>query len=341
VGIVNIALFTLDNPDFPSTMIRLLEPIRALHPRMTLYNGMQMVQQRMALDAIDLFLIQRSFPRPRLLPLCEQLRRSGKPIVYETDDLLQRVPAHHNKPDYNDALATNIEWLARAADAVTVSTDFLAQHYAGIGKRVVVLPNALSPRLWSDALLQSPPRDPARVRLGLVGSKNHDRDFALLLPVLGDVLRQYPHVDCVFYGAVPEGMGGNERIQLVPPNYLYEQHPQRLASLAIDIALVPLVPDEFNRAKSNIKFLEYGFLGIPGLYADLEPYRETVRHGTNGFLCGTSPAAWREALAALIDSAELRCQIGQEARRTVLDGYMLPAHVQKWEQVFRQALGRG
>ena len=38
---------------------------------------------------------------------------------------------------------------------------------------------------------------------------------------------------------------------------------QTLASLSGDIGICPLVDDEFNRNKSQIKAIEYGLLGLP------------------------------------------------------------------------------
>lgn len=327
---MKIALFTLDQPGFPSPQIRLIEPFQELAGRAVLYNGMEMLKQKVSFSDIDVIIIQRAFPRPQFKDLCSTILTWGKPVVYETDDLIQEVPKHHKKPDYNEELAGNMDWLARSADIVTVSTPALADYYVDIAKRVIVLPNYLSPRLWNDSLFQERPVQQSRIRLGLVGSKNHDEDFALVSDLLMEALSYFPHVDCTFYGALPTGIELSKRINLVPANYLYEQHPARLAQIQIDIGMVPLVPSKFNRAKSNIKFLEYGFLGIPSLYADLEPYQGTVVHGENGMLCAESESAWRDSLFQLIENADLRKQLGSRARQDVISNHMLPQHANKW-----------
>lgn len=335
---MKVALFTLDKIEHPCPQIRVVEPVLAGTERVELYDGMQLCSEQNGLKEVDLVLIQRGFPRPQLKQLCEALLRSGKPIVYETDDYLQRVPDHHKKPDYNEALGANIEWLARRADVVTVSTPYLAELFSTFSRRVVVLPNCLSDRLWTEALLRRPNKPPNILRLGLAGSKHHQRDFSLVFGLIEEALARYDHVECVFYGTLPEGIRPHQRIKFVQGDYSYEDHPARLAGVNFDIALVPLAPNQFNRAKSNIKFLEFGFLGVSGLYADLEPYRDSVVHGENGFLCDAKPSSWREALFALIEDPVLRARIGQRARETVLAQHMLSRHAARWTQVWRQAI---
>jgi glycosyltransferase involved in cell wall biosynthesis len=333
---MRIALFTLDNLQFPSPQIRLIEPLGAAPEKVQLFNGVQLMERRQPM-AVDMVIVQRGFPRPGALrDVCAELVQAGVPVVYETDDDLRRVPDHHNKPGYDERLASNIEWLCAQADLVTVSTDFLAEAYAPFSRRVEVLPNFLSRRLWNDTTVNACRAD-GRIRIGLVGSSNHQRDFETLVPLLNDTMREHPLVDCVFYGAVPAGLSAGDRVSHVPPNYAFAQHPARLASLGIDIALVPLTPSRFNRAKSNIKFLEYGFLGIPGLYADLEPYRASVAHGQTGFLCDQRPDSWRHALRELIEDTDLRQRIGQSAKREVLSRHMLDQHAHRWPEAYRRA----
>jgi hypothetical protein len=58
------------------------------------------------------------------------------------------------------------------------------------------------------------------------------------------------------------------------------EYPARLAALNLDIAVAPLAQTPFNQAKSNLRLLEYGVLGIPVVCTDIDPYREQP-----GLLC--------------------------------------------------------
>lgn len=341
---IKLAIFSLDDLRFPSPAIRVMEPNLWLQSLVHLLNGHvisdgQSYADPQALDEADIVLVQRGFPRSSTKHLCERILSSGKPIIYETDDALQHVPEHHGKPGYRDDAGPAIEEFVKHADLVTVATPALGTLFRKLTPSVIVLPNYLSPNLWTDELLalhRAAQSD--KVKIGFVGSKNHDRDFAAFAPVLKEALERYPGVELVSYGGISAGLEESSRIKVIPPHYHYAGHPRRLAGLGIDIAFTPLTPSRFNRSKSNIKFLEFGFLGIPGVFSDLEPYRDTVIHSQNGFLCDQRPASWREVLFALIEDTQLRKRIGDAARETVHRAWMLDKHADEWLRAYDVAI---
>ena len=56
-----------------------------------------------------------------------------------------------------------------------------------------------------------------------------------------------------------------------------------------DVAIAPLEDDAFTRGKSDLKYLDYAALGIPGVFSDVRPYRDTVRHRETGLLAANEP----------------------------------------------------
>ena len=60
-------------------------------------------------------------------------------------------------------------------------------------------------------------------------------------------------------------------------------YPMVLKNLNADIGLAPLEINDFNRAKSDLKILEYAVCGIPGVYTDIEPYKEANVKGRTEF----------------------------------------------------------
>lgn len=339
---MKIALFSVENPNHPCPKIRILEPIGALNGRIEIFNGLQMLQEKIPFGAIDLLLFQRRFPGSIYKDVCDAALRTSKPIVYETDDLLQRVPSPAPDGHIDKALAKHLDRFAEAADAVTVSTDYLAEHFRKFAKQVFVLPNYLSARLWTEAL-RAPPQPAAgeRIRIGLVGSRHHEKDFERIAPAVKTALKRHANVEAVFYGVLPKSMEATERVHFVPGDYRYEHHPRNLAALKLDIALAPLTGSALNRARSPIKFLEFGFLGIAGIYADLEPFRGTVVPGENGLLCADSVLQWEEALLHLIEHPERRQQLGHAARQCVSQEWMLPAHAHKWHDTYAAVIAAG
>jgi glycosyltransferase involved in cell wall biosynthesis len=89
----------------------------------------------------------------------------------------------------------------------------------------------------------------------------------------------------------------------------------------MDIALAPLETDNiFCRAKSEIKFVEAGALGLPVVASKIDPYRGSMSDGRNGFLA-TGEKEWTQALLSLVQDSQLRIALGEAARQTVLERY--------------------
>lgn len=340
---IKIAYFTFDDVRFPSPVVRVLAPNELLRPTVDLMDahivfGDRIHENPTVLNDADIILVQRGFPRRATRRACDLILSSGKPVIYETDDALQFVPAHHNKPIYNDDVGPTVEKFVTHVDLVTVSTPALAEIFRPLARRVVVVPNYLSPQLWREEIATRKTARQNRVRVGFVGSKNHDRDFAMVVPLLKETLAKFPDSEVISFGGISNGLEGLGRFSVIPPHYDYIEYSRRLAATEIDIALCPLEPSQFNRCKSNIKFLEFGFLGIPGVFADLEPYRQSVIPGVTGFLCDADLASWRDALFALIENADLRGKIGKAARDTVRSSWMLEDHVNQWLCAYELAI---
>jgi hypothetical protein len=102
-----------------------------------------------------------------------------------------------------------------------------------------------------------------------------------------------------------------------------ERYPETLASLALDVAVAPLQDNPFNRAKSNLKLLEYGWLGIPVVASDLEPYRD-------------SPAVlaragdWIEAIHALAGDRDAAVVAGARLLEWVEKNHLLAGSIPSW-----------
>jgi len=93
----------------------------------------------------------------------------------------------------------------------------------------------------------------------------------------------------------------------------------------IDVSLAPLVSNEFNKCKSQLKVIEAGFHKIPIICEKIEPYKIDIKDGVNGFFVDSTkkPKGWRQKLKKLVDNPSLREDIGMSLYETVKDKYDL------------------
>lgn len=277
--------------------------------------------------------------------LAADVRRNGGKLVYQIDDDLLALPA--DAP----AAQTKREIVAtflREADGVIVSTAALRARYASLNAQIRVVGNALDERLVVNGASLSE-MDGERMVLGYMGTLTHDDDLRLLLPALTEVAGS---LSVPLELQIVGGVAGAQTLeqlrqlpfpvtQLRPPTSEYPLFlPWFTGNVRWDIALAPLCDTPFNRAKSDIKFLDYAALGAPGIYSNLPVYAESVRQGETGLLAANDTASWVQALRSLIEQPDLRRKLASNARRYLYDERILAVRATDWADALK-AIWRG
>ena len=81
-------------------------------------------------------------------------------------------------------------------------------------------------------------------------------------------------------------------------------------------------------------------LGVPGVYSALPTYQQIVEHGKNGFLAQTEED-WETYLVQLIESPVLRNEMGQAARKTVTDNWLISKNSHSLTQIYQEIKQHG
>jgi predicted O-linked N-acetylglucosamine transferase (SPINDLY family) len=258
------------------------------------------------------------------LPVCSRRRAHGKVTIFEANDYFFDLhPWNPIADGWHDPLVQELyRQLLGAADGVQTSTPQLARHWRRHGARQCAV--------FANHLAEVPPLPPEPARpftVGWAGSPGHAADWVAIAPALAGWLDRHPDVHlAVMCGDllrpfVP--LTGTSRGRFVPFGSLADY----FAFLEkIDVGLAPLLPTEYNRCRSDVKFLEYASRGVVGIYADLEPYRGSVVPGETGLLHRT-PAELIAALERLHADAGLRRRLRQQAHEHVLRERRLTARI--------------
>jgi len=287
------------------------------------------------------------------------LKRMGKKIVFDNDDSYQLDDAHPFKNLDDKGYKQNKEKLNNLtnnfiinSDLVTTSTEFLAEEYRQIHKNVVVLPNCVDPDDWNEPLENTS----GKVRIGIVGSVAYHHDFEKIKDVIRK-LDKRDDVQIVLIGlwagkmrkenklvekihkqeyAFWDSLKNKEHIQWCP----VEEYFETLRQARLDMMLIPRRDNHFNRAKSNIKFLEAAMLEIPVIAQGFEdgqsPYDKDI-DGTNGVLV-TDDSKWEEEIMLMINNPAKRKMLGAAARKYALEFYSIDQHAHKWAEAYSKLI---
>jgi hypothetical protein len=229
-----------------------------------------------------------------LLRVVPQLQARGLRVLYDFDDDYWSLPEWNPcRSVWSPDSQAIVEELLRRVDRVTVSTAPLAERARQFASDVVVVPNGI-PR---EAIPPLGPRTRDGIRVGWSGSPTHVGDFMPMAAQLVRWVALNPKHRLVFLGWCPPGLEAMPQVEAyraVPtPDYL-----RALRALELDAWVVPLTPNAFNAAKSDLKLREGAALGIPMAASAVGPYAE---HGTIATLVPWGlEADWVHAITATV-----------------------------------------
>ncbi len=282
----------------------------------------------------SVFVFHRTLYTKRLQNMITEIKKQGKEIIFETDDLVfdadfKKTNSYQNlnvleKKQYQNGVGGEIlqDEYVRVA---TTTTKFLADKLREEGKMVIIVPNKLSVQDVTDAelALQNIKKDPAKIRLGYFsGTISHNKDFATITDALMRIMEKYAHVELFLVGPLDVEnvivQKFTERIVQLP----YVKRAKHFANIAqCDINLAPLEPvNPFCEAKSELKFFEAGIVKVPTVAVSNQTFREAIQNGVDGYVArGTEE--WVAKISHLIEDEKLRRNMGERAYQTVVARY--------------------
>jgi glycosyltransferase involved in cell wall biosynthesis len=292
----------------------------------------------------DVIVVQRDFPRAyeayQVIRTIAQRKRI--PLILDFDDLLFELPEDH--PDrashiFSTTLLPTFLALLEA-DLITVTTQPLRDYLVDFNKNVLVLPNYLDDQLWQLKTPAQNPQPDSKIKIGYMGGYTHQADLSLIQPVIEQLSqRNAERLEFHFWGTKPpEKLTGYPNVFWHDENtWNYQDFANHFQAQTADILVAPLTDNLFNRCKSSIKYLEYGALGIPGVYSLVEPYSSAIKHGVNGFLASTEED-WFNCLTRLIENPDLRRSIAANATVDIRSKWLLSDHASLWLSAYQKAL---
>lgn len=266
--------------------------------------------------------------------LCDLAKSENKPVYFDIDDLVfdtvytdqlsyTQGLSEKEKGNY-DAGVRNYGKMLAACDGAITSTNQLKEELLKYQDIVLLNRNLASSELMevSSCFIKDYNQQSQQVKIGYFsGSISHNENFELIKPALKKLLEAYPFIELHIVGHldIPTDMKVYEQ-QIIVHDYVdWKTLPQLISQ--VDINLAPLVDSIFNRAKSEIKWLEAAMVKVPTIASDIGAFADMVIDGQTGLLAKEDE--WNEKLDSLIFSAELRQKLAENAYHFVLENCSL------------------
>lgn len=271
------------------------------------------------------------------LMFSERAKKSGCKVVYEIDDFMPSLPKYieYNKAE-PDAKLERISHHLSIADTVTVPTDLAKNHIDGFyGVSAVVAPTGLTIERYLKKDFSEEGSGLLYTNTDLIKlTKFRDQFISLLSQFLVSADRQINVIT-----------DPNPQMDEIPNvvnlgNMDWFSHKEFLGSQQFLFAIVPLsgAEDEdelrFNECKSQIKFIDYGGMGIPAIYSRTPVYEKFVDNEVTGLIVENEARAWMDAMMRLNGDRGLRTKIKKNAYEHVLQHYHTSVTSQVWERIF-------
>jgi len=225
--------------------------------------------------------------------LKEVSQKVGFKLIYEIDDLVfsEDIPEYNKfKPAFTDpAIRRTAQAIMELCDEITVTCDFMKEYYLGKTKNqnITVIPN-YPPKWWMgnfynekrisenyDAFEDKP-------RILYAGSGAHfDVDNRVgqrddFHHVIDAIVKTKDKYKWVFLGAFPLPLQNyikNGEFEFHPWSQLYS-YPEKIFNLRVNMMVAPLQDNTFNKAKSDLKYIEACSYGLPVACQDLVTYKD-------------------------------------------------------------------
>lgn len=262
--------------------------------------------------------------------LIERLRKQGKKVIVDIDDLLDNVPSGHPEQAQLLHCKQTVPECLMKANLVTVSTQFLKDTYRHLNPNIHVTENSLQTTQIKEDY--RPVKKPYKTLFtaGWVGGQTHRDDQEEMAKGLSSFLERYQDTRAHFKVICPQRLINRygARVFFDPKTLHYLDYHQWIATLPWDVCLVPLVDHPFNDAKSDLRFIEMARHKIPVISSPRASFKNHIDEGRILFL-GT----FYDSLKSAYEDTEELETMAESAFDYVMSNRLDRHAAKKWEDI--------
>ena len=256
----------------------------------------------------------------------EKLIAKRKPIIYQLDDPLF-MPYRSPSNGYLSYLKFfgKVKEIIRISKVVIVNSTAIREYAGQYNKNVWQVPSVVDTEKFT---YKPPPEHLMRPCIGWSGSPTTLPNIKLV----EKPLREISNADVCDIHLIGGTDFGLDRVKYTAQKWNESTEVDDLRRM--QIGLVPLPENSWNRYKFIMKTAQYMALGIVPVGTPMASNTEVIRHGENGFLAATDDE-WVKYLTILVKDTKLRNSMSRSAVADALAKYSLEANRAQIVEAFR------
>jgi len=199
--------------------------------------------------------------------------------------------------------------ILQEVDQVFAGNDVLASKALQINKNTLCVPTGIDLERFRPAKGENH----SPLRIGWIGSKGNLKNLHLLtIPLLN--LKMDLAFSLRYICDSRDRSLEQEGWEYVP----WSRNSEVEALSCLDIGVMPLADNEYNKGKCGFKIVQYMAMGIPPVASPVGVNEAFIKNGVNGLLARTDED-WEKALSLLLSDSAERVRMGEYARMHARD----------------------
>lgn len=296
-------------------------------------------------DNFKMFVIFRCACTKELQKFIDRAREKKKCVCFDIDDLVidtrytDSVPFVKNFSERDkrtfDEITNATGKTLKLCDLATTTTEALAEELRQYVPRVIINRNTASKEMieYSEKAYREAKRDQHRVWLGYFsGSLTHNRDFEIIRPAIMKVMEEHENVSLLLTGELETSDELKKFGSRVIQNGMVDWRKLPDVIAKMDINLAPLEDTLFNRAKSEIKWIEAALVRVPTIASRVGAFERMIEEKRTGFLVDNTEEEWYNCLKMLVEKKLLREKVGKQAYEFVKENCTTSARAEAYKQ---------
>ena len=262
----------------------------------------------------DILFISNPFERGQHDAACMAKDMNVKVWIDFDDDVLNVPVTHPNHKYFSDFNVKEVIWRTlEVADVVTVSTAAIKESFAEYNQNIFVIENA-----FNNYVLGLPEHSNNTEIIAWRGGETHWDDLVTVFQEMKKISQTRPEWIWNFIGREED----TRHITRFIPNSFHTGRIQHLLyykclkNIKPSIFIHPLVDNDFNRAKSNIAFIEATFAGACPIMPDL-PEFDACEDKYN------SPQGFYSTMIQNMNNSEIQEMSFQKNKKYIIENLLL------------------